>query len=135
MATENDQKILALKEEIEKKKKELATNVKFSPVTNCHLQSEGRLYNIHVASKEELLMLIAKLTSLKISLEKAMPDEQLTIDNYNVEDWISDLNARFNVLNISKERDRLQKLERKLHDLLSVDKKVELEIEDLKSQI
>ena len=135
MATENDVKILALKEEIEKKKKQLTSGIKFSPVTNCSIALDGVRHNLHVETKDGLLLLIAKLNGLKKSLAEVMPSEQLVIEGYSVDDWLTDLVAKFNVLNISKERERLQKLESKLHNLLSVDKKVELEIEDLKDQI
>lgn len=135
MATKNDKVILDLKKEIEAKKKLLAAEVKFTPVTNCSLELDGIRYNLHVANQETLLMLIAKLSAMKTALATAMPGETLTIGGYPVAVWLEDLTMKFKVQNVSREKERLQKLEAKLHALLSIDTKVELEIEDLKSQI
>jgi hypothetical protein len=135
MATKNDKVILNLKKEIETKKALLATSVKFNPITNCSLELDGTRYNLHVANKETLLLLIAKLNSFNKSLAEVMPGESLTISGYKVDHWMEDLIAKFNVLNVSNEKVRLQALEAKLYQLLSVDTKVEIEIEDLKKQI
>lgn len=135
MGTKNDKVILSLKKEIEAKKKLLAKTTKFDPVTNCSLQLDGDRINIHVATKDDLLLQIAKLNALKIGLGVSAIEEQLFIGGYTIDEWLQDLTARYKYLNISNEKNRLQKLEEKLHNLLSVDTKVELEIEDLKSQI
>jgi hypothetical protein len=135
MATKNDKVILNLKKEIETKKALLATSVKFNPITNCSLELDGTRYNLHVANKETLLLLIAKLNSFNKSLAEVMPGESLTISGYKVDHWMEDLIAKFNVLNVFNEKVRLQALEAKLYQLLSVDTKVEIEIEDLKKQI
>lgn len=143
MATKNDKVILSLKKEIEAKKKLLAKSSKFTPITNCSLELDGKRTNLHVATKDELLLLIAKLNAYEQSLKSYMPKvdssfcmaDKLTISGYATSEWLSDLSGKYNNLNVSIERDRLQKLEAKLHELLSVDTKVELEIENLKSQI
>lgn len=54
-----------------------------------------------------------------------------TYTGYNVDSWISDLKSRFSILNRKAEEARLKKLEDKLHELLSTDKKVELELDNL----
>lgn len=135
MATQNDEVILGLKKEIEEKKKLLNKESKFNPITNCSILLDGSRYNIHALNKEGILLLIAKLKSLETALKAVMPEEKLVIEGYGVEDWLTDLRAKFEILNVSNEKTRLQKLEQKLHTLLSIDKKVELEIEDLKNQI
>jgi hypothetical protein len=135
MATKNDKVILNLKKEIETKKALLATGVKFNPITNCSLELDGTRHNLHVANKETLLLLIAKLNGLNNSLAEVMPGESLTISGYKVDQWLEDLIVKFNALNVSNEKVRLQALEAKLHQLLSVDTKVEIEIKDLMSQI
>lgn len=135
MATKNDKVILDLKKEIEAKKKLLSSEPKFLPVTNCNLELDGTRYNLHVVNQETLLMLIAKLSAMKTALAIVMPNETLTFGGYPAAVWLEDLSMKFKVQNVSRERDRLQKLEANLHALLSIDTKVELEIEDLKSQI
>lgn len=135
MGTKNDKIILSLKKEIEAKKKVLASATKFTPVTNCSLELDSHRTNIHVAKKDELLLLIAKLNALKTGLVASMPGEKLIICGYPVDSWLSDLIAKYNVLNVTTEKERLQALQEKLHNLLSIDTKVELEIESIKEQI
>lgn len=134
MATKNDEVILKLKNEIEEKKSSLAKLKKPEFVTNCNLELEGRRYNLHVLDKEGLLLLIGRIYSLQDGVKKVL-NETLTIGGYAAEDWIKDLHVKFAVLSVSLEERRLKQLETKLHNLLSTDTKVELEIEDLKSQI
>lgn len=135
MGSKNDKIILNLKKEIEVKKTNLSKIDKFKPVTNCNLELDTIRYNLHVANKDTLLYLIAKIHSLKKSLSEAMPEQTLVIGGYTADQWIGDLTDKFNILNINEEEKRLQKLEAKLHDLLSVDTKIELEIDDIKKQI
>lgn len=135
MGSKNDKIILNLKKEIETKKLNLSKIDKFKPVTNCNLDLDNSRINIHVAGKETLLYLIAKINSLKKSLSEVMPEQTLIICGYTADEWIKDLVNKFNILNINEEEKRLQKLEAKLHDLLSVDTKIELEIDDIKKQI
>jgi hypothetical protein len=135
MATENDKVILKLKKEIEAKKASLKGVKKFEPVTNCNLTLDGNRYNIHVADKETLLLLISKIATMEIGLNAVLPNEDLTIGGFTSKEWLRDLTEKFANLNISTEEKRLKTLEDKLHNLLSTDTKVGLEIEDLKSQI
>lgn len=132
----NDKMILELKAQIEAKKKLLQKAERFSPRTNCNLSfSSGERYNLNVVTKPECLMLIGRLKSWKDSLNSVLPDETIEIGEFTIDLWIGDLVSRFNVLNRLLESNRLIGLEDKLHNLLSLDTKVELEIEDLKGQI
>lgn len=131
----NDALILSLKDKIEEKKKLLKTTEKFSPVTNCILSVNGEKYNLNVLGKNDILILVAHLSSLKTALKNELPDESLEISGFTVDQWLKDLKAKFNTLNRKLEEDRLKALERKLHELLSTDKKVELEIADIMQQI
>jgi len=135
MATKNDQVILNLKKKIEEKKTLLAEAKKFDPITNCNFQFNGDRYNIHTIGKEKLLLLIAEVKSLQNALKEVMPEETLSIGGYSARSWLIDLIAKYNMQNVSMEKKRLEALEKKLHNLLSNDTKVELEIEDLKNQI
>jgi hypothetical protein len=134
MATKNDKQILALKKQIEEKKK-LLKNSKFNPVTNCSLTMNGVRFNIHTMTKDTLLQHIAFLKSAENGLKEVLPDEKLMIEGFSTTDWIEDLVSKFNTLNISLEKERLKTLETKLHNLLSLDTKVELELSELAKSI
>lgn len=131
----NDKVILDLKKKVEEKKKLLKSTERFNPKTNCALRFNGENYNLNVIEKPTILLLLAKFHSLNVALRDIYPEETLEISGYSISTWIEDLKSRFNTLNRRMEEDRLKVLEDKLHNLLSVDTKIELEIENLKSQI
>lgn len=135
MASKNDKLILTLKQEIEQKKNLLSKAQKFTPKTNCSLSIFGSSLNLHVANKEDLLRVIASVKSLELGLESCLPGETLMIGGYSSEEWLEDLINKFNNLNLSLEKARLKSLEEKLYNLLSVDTKVSLEIENIKKSI
>jgi len=135
MGTKNDKVILSLKKQIEEKKKLLSEITKFSPITNCSLELDGVRYNIHTQSKENLLLLVAKINSLKKSLYAMLPEESLIISGYRAEDWLEDLVLKFKTLNTKLEKERLSELEKKLTTLLTNETRVSLELDDLKNQI
>lgn len=134
MANKNDKMILDLKKEIEKKKK-LIKDQKFNPITNCSLELDNVRYNLHVIPKETLLLLIGKLRSMEMGLQSVLPEEELKVSGFYVKEWVIDIQSKFSIANIAAEKERLKTLENKLHNLLSTDTKVGLEIEDLKKEI
>lgn len=133
--SQNDKVILGLKAEISEKKKNLNKINKFSPITNCSLELFNNRYNINTLDKNQLLLLIAQLQGLKKSLSEVYPTEKLVISSFDINDWLSDLKSKFDILNIKIEEDRLKLLETKLHNLLSIDTKVGIEIDDIKKMI
>lgn len=131
----NDEVVLELRGQVNAKKKLLKDTEKFSPKTNCSLQLDGERFNLNVIEKPTILLLLGKLQGLKTSLYTILPDESLEIGGFSVDLWIGDLKNKFSTLNRKLEEERLKKLEEKLYNLLSLDTKVELEIENIKNQI
>lgn len=136
MANKNDAVILKLKKEIEEKKKMLKASERFTPITNCSLVLDGERFNLNVMNKkEDIIPLMVKLNAYAKSAEDLGVSEELTYGGFKIEDWMTDLKARWNVINRTMEEGRLKALENKLHNLLSLDKKVELELADIASLI
>jgi hypothetical protein len=133
MANENDTKILNLKKAIEDKKKSLKVTEKFTPVTNCSIEIDGVRYNIQVLTKEQIIALMVKLNSYRLSAKDL--GVEFNMSGYSVDDWMTDLKSKYMNLDRKLEERRLKALEDKLHNLLSSDKKVELEIEDIANSI
>lgn len=130
----NDQRILQLKEQIEKKKEQLGKSTRFTPLTNCSLELEGERYNINVLSKEQLISLMIRLNMYKLSasdLGLIMSDVEFS--GYDVLDWISDIKAKIEILSRKDEERNLKAMEDKLVKLLSDGKKVELELDEIAS--
>lgn len=130
MAKKNDDVILQLKKQVEDKKKSIAKAQKFEPITNLSLELFGQRYNLNVVDKNQLLLLKGTLFAIQSNVETA-----IFIGGFTIFDWCTDLENKYNLLNVREEQERLKALESKLHNLLSVDKKVELELASLASQI
>lgn len=54
---------------------------------------------------------------------------ELNFSGYSVEDWMEDLESKISVLKSKSEKCRLKVMEAQLEELLSEDKKTELEID------
>lgn len=132
--TKNDETILELKRKIVEKKKELKSSERFVPLTNCSIELDGVRSNIQVLSKEQLTLLLLKLATYKLAM-KEMLLENFNISGFEVNDWIADIKARLAILNRKEEEQKLRQMEQKLHNLLSVDTKVELEIQQIMQEL
>lgn len=133
MANLNDSKIMDLKLLIEKKKKELKNSKQFSPITNCSIELDGTRYNINVLSKEQLIALAVKLQSYMTAAKELELLDEYVIGGYKVEEWISDIKAKLDVLTQKDEEKTLKFMENKLDKLLSEDKKTELELSEIEN--
>lgn len=130
----NDDKILKLKSQIENKKAKLLKLSTFRPTTNCMLIFNDVKYNLHVLNKEKAIILACQLQSIKRSSEEL----DLKIDNlsgYSIDDWLVDITGRIAELSIKEEKAKLKSMENRLTELLSNDKKIELEIEEIEKEL
>lgn len=129
----NDNKILELKKQIEEKREKLKSVKRFSPITNCIIELDGTKHNIQVLKKEQLILIACKLQSYKNSSKEL--DLELNINGFNVDDWLSDIKSRLDILSVKDETSKLSSMEDTLTDLLSNEKKVELEIEEIEKML
>jgi len=133
--SENDKTILNLKKQIAQKKKELKASERFSPITNCSLELHGQRYNLHTLTEEGMVQLLVVLNSYKKSAEELELVADYELSGYSVYSWIIDLKNRLSVINRNTEENRLKMLEKRLHNLLTVETKVELEIDEIASSL
>ncbi len=131
----NDTAILQLKKEILEKRKALSTISKFSPVTNCSIIVDKERYNIQTVSKEVAMHLLVLLNSYRVSAEELGLSENYKISGFTTKDWIIDLKDKLIDINRKIEDIKLKAMEKRLHELLSTDKKAELEIKEIMESI
>ena len=130
MKTEtNDLKIMELKKQIEDKKIKLGKSQKFAPITNCSIELDGIRVNIQVLNKEQLTYLLVKLNSYAKSAKELEID--FVISGYHITEWITDIKSKLDFVSRKEEENKLKVMESKLHQLLSNEKKVELEIDEI----
>ena len=130
MAQKNDEKILELKKQIENKRQILKKqNVSYSPITNCLLVLDKVTYNLHV---ENLELMLIKVNMMVIAAKDAgLNPSEFIISGFSLNDWLEDIKGLLSVQRYKKENNKLNELEKQLTNLLTEDKKVELEIENL----
>ena len=134
MATKNDERIIKLKEIIEKKREELNNmHSRFAPKTNCILQLDGETYNLNV-STQNLTYLLVKINALIQSAELLnMSAEEVTISGFSLADWFDDIKSKKDSIDYRDKKRELTIIENKLNSLLSNDKQTELQIDSLEA--
>ena len=131
----NDDKIMLLKSQIAEKKKGLKGKKKFSPLTNCSIELDGTRYNLHVSQKELLTNLLIKLNMYRLSVVDLELEDEYIMSGFRVDEWITDIKLKLEILKYEEEDRKLKLLENKLHVLLSSEKQVSLAIEEIESMI
>ena len=129
----NDERILALKEQIKAKKEKLGKSTRFAPITNCSIEVDGIRYNLNILNKDQLISLMVKLNAYLMSAKALEVAEDYLISGYSPVDWIEDIQAKLRILSRKEEESSLKAMEEKLSKLLSDKKKVELEIDEIES--
>ena len=127
----NDAVIFDLKKKIEEKKKALKATEKFTPHTNCSLELDGARVNLHTLTKDSIVALLVKLNAYRLSAKDLGLLEDFKVSGYSVGEWIKDLQCKLMNVNRTVEEARLKAMEAKLHNLLSHDTKVELELNEI----
>lgn len=132
MTRKNDERIMELKSQIEKKRNELSKQLKrFIPITNCLLVLDKVTYNLHVDSSELLLI---RLNSMRLSAKDLDIDtSKIMISGYSLDDWIMDVKNNLESKTYKKKKKDLDDLEKELTALLSDDKQTELKIDSLEA--
>ena len=130
----NDERILLLRKQIEAKKEKLGKSKRFSPITNCHIEIEGKRYNLHSLNKVELVRLQVILNMYRLSVVD-LGLESFETSGYELSDWMEDIKSRLEILSRAEEEKSLKRMEKKLSDLLSERKKVELELDEMESML
>ena len=93
-------------------------------------------YDLHsLTTKESLIQLLIKLNIFKQSAIELKLLDECNFSGYNVRDWMSDVQLKLEILSFSEEERKLKTLEQKLDDLLSNDKKIELELDSIQDLI
>ena len=62
-------------------------------------------------------------------------EDDYIVNGFSVDEWIKDIKAKLEIIVMMEEERKLQELENKLHYLLSTEKKVQLEIDEIESMI
>lgn len=131
MATKNDERIIALRAQIEEKKKTLGKQPRFSPTTTCMLDVNGTKINLHTLnSVDKINHLLVYLNMWVMSAEDmGVNPKDIMISDFPITEWMEDLRSKKAAVVYQEESKKLNVLNMQLEKLLSDDKKTELEID------
>jgi hypothetical protein len=144
MQTEqNDQKVLALFAKLSEKKKEIAKAEKPKWETNCSIGYSDKLgekMNIQVISD---LKDIVELHAFLTLREEAWQSSCITLhidlpfkwQGYTVQEWTNDFVTRIAQIQISQKKKELEKLEKILNGLVSLEQRREMELAELEKAL
>lgn len=141
MKNANDERVLLLQEKAKEKKEKLKKYKKKPSITNNILVLDNQTYNLHVLKKNELVLLLVKLESLRktwMDIKKSnlgIDLETLEISGYTILDWKRDIVERIKQIEISEETAKLKAIEKQLAELLSTDKRTELALDEIENQL
>lgn len=96
---------------------------------------DGNQININTLQRDGLISLLVKLYSLQSSAIELELLNEYNISGYNISEWIEDLKSKLEILSIKQEESKLKQMELKLSQLLSNEKKVELELEEIANNL
>lgn len=131
MANKNDERILELRKQIAAKKEKIGKIGRFTAVTNCSLELDGVRYNLNVLNKEQLLQVLIRLNAYFMSAKALKIVTDVEYSGYKLDEWITDVNSKLEILNKKDEEKKLSAMEAKLEKLLSDEKQVELELDNI----
>jgi len=132
----NDIKVLELKEQIKTKKEELSKVKKSSYLTNLTINidipfsDKVWIKNLNTLSEDELKSLLVYLSLFSKEAE-SLSIWDIKVNGYVISDYISDIKSKLTELTTKQKMKQLKEMEDKLEKLLSEDKRKELEINEL----
>jgi hypothetical protein len=132
----NDKRIIEMREKIRIKKEELESIAKVEYKTHLSLNLVGERYNLNVASEDILLRVLLNLNMINNAVKSdELLQREYRIEGYTVEDWIYDVKAKYELKKVRAKKSELIALENKLVNMLSDDKKTELELDSIEDMI
>ena len=102
--------------------------------TNFHFYTEYFKTDIRWTTTQGLIDLLVWINSLKMSCDN-LKIEDYKLDGFSLNDWMTDINNKLSIKNRKSEEEKLKKLESKLESMLSEDKKIELELNEISKMI
>lgn len=131
MKNEKDELIESLLKQVESKKAglERIRNPQFK--TNLSLPIFGARINLNAASEEDLISALGLLYSM-VSMKDYYPETDFKYHGFSIADWRSDIILKLDQKKFQAKNAELREIEKKLQDLISEDKKKEIELEKIK---
>lgn len=136
-----DEKVLALIEEVKRRKATVGKLKRPTWRTTCSLQLPGwdRL-NIQIENDRTVLAVASGvLKDFARYCNEAEKDWDCQLSrvwkSFPIEDWLADIELRVSVMSLKSEQDKLKRLEDQLSRLMSPDQRRELELAQIEQEL
>jgi hypothetical protein len=148
-----DEQILALIQEVARRKEEIAKLEKPNWKTNCYFLYEevgdsrnnvhaNQGHNLHVFSDVSRLILMAAFLKDRSNSYLLMAQE-LGVENpppfkwngFSLEDWLEDIKTRINKIQIAAKKTKLADLENRLNKIISPETRRKMELEAIAKEL
>ena len=129
--TNNDKRIRALKEAIQKQIDEMP-KIEKDFKTNLSLTFYGTYYNLNAVTENELMELLIRLYNYNQAID-ALKLEGFTLSDYSVPDWMNDIQLLIKIKHNNTRLAELRKNYNKIDAMLSDTAKTEDFLNDLES--
>lgn len=136
----NDKLIEQYRKEISKLRDSLTEKPKVSFTTKGIFMIEKTPVNINVIpTVQQCVEIAAYLADGSLAFNEANKqlgtDEPYLVEGYSIDDWYSDIKQRIALLRWQQEKTKLDKLDKKLEELLSEEAKANLTIKDIAKEL
>lgn len=130
MSEKNDAQIEIVRKQIAEQRTALGSPKKFTPLTHCSLELDGKIYNLHVLAGNDLEQLAIRVQAYE-NAALALELGETVYSGYTLQEWLTDICAKLLMLSYKAKKAKLDALENKLTGLLSDDRKTAMEIENI----
>ena len=140
-----DDKVMQLMNEVERKKEKLGKLKKPQWTTSCSVPApswitDNKRFNIQVCTDLSMLALLRgwlndmtqHFTSAMKAWQQGVPHK---FSGYEIQDWISDIDLRVEILSMKTEQEKLKKLEAKLKTLTSEEQRRQMAIAEIEAEL
>ena len=146
MAKKTDQKTLDLIKQVKDRKAEISRTERYHPVTNCTFSyiegSASGVINLNVESNIKTLISIAAFLKEREKSYKETAEllgvegtPEFTWSSFTVQQWLDDIKARINKVQIATKKKALEHLETRLNAVISPELRAEMELEAISAEL
>lgn len=129
---ERNEKLLKVIEETEQALVKPEVNLR----TNCTLEIFGCKKNLHVCNTDDLILLKVQINMLIMSAnDMEIHPLDVKISGFSLSDWMADIDAKIEMAKYKKKKSDLDKMKKKLNDLLSEDRRNEIQLDIIESTL
>jgi hypothetical protein len=139
-----DEQVLSLIQEVDRRKKEIAELERPNWKTNCSFRFAENTtpINLHVESDIATLIHIAGVVATQAEMYNEAAVAMGVEDpprfkwmGFSASDWVHDIKARLDKIQIKSKKDKLQKLEDRLNKIVSPELRAKIELDAIKQEL